>query len=129
MSLRSKVLALVEVVLRVPPLFVVDEFLKISLGLPVSSGEEVLVLSNVTVDHVDIPETDGNYYDANFYNAFFFTFFKFVVCCLGKLSFFRNYSYFNCLKALSISQDISQSRKLFTWRGNVTMYADPEQVF
>ncbi|XP_013138001.1 PREDICTED: protein TRC8 homolog [Papilio polytes] len=86
MSLRSKVLALVEVVLRVPPLFVVDEFLKISLGLPVSSGEEVLVLSNVTVDHVDIPETDGNYYDANFYNAFFFTFFKFVVCCLGCMS-------------------------------------------
>ncbi|CAK1594349.1 unnamed protein product [Parnassius mnemosyne] len=86
MSLRSKALALVEVLLRVPPLFVVDEFLKISLGLPVSSGEEVSVLSNVTVDHVDVTEADVNYYDANFYNAFLFTFFKFVICCLGCMS-------------------------------------------
>lgn len=83
MSLRSKALALVEVLLRVPPLFVVDEFLKISLGLPVSNGEEVSVLSNVTIDHVDVNEVDGNYYDANFYNAFFLTFFVFIVCCLG----------------------------------------------
>ncbi|XP_026745875.1 protein TRC8 homolog isoform X1 [Trichoplusia ni] len=86
MSLRSKALALVEVLLRVPPLFVVDEFLKISLGLPVSSGEEVSVLSNVTVDHVDFADADVNYYDANFYNAFFFTLLKFLVCCLGCMS-------------------------------------------
>ncbi|XP_075986389.1 TRC8 ring finger protein [Anticarsia gemmatalis] len=86
MSLRSKALALVEVLLRVPPLFVVDEFLKISLGLPVSNGEEVSVLSNVTVDHVDISDADGNYYDANFYNAFFFTLLKFLVCCIGCMS-------------------------------------------
>lgn len=75
-----------EVLLRVPPLFVVDEFLKISLGLPVSSGEEVSVLSNVTVDHVDFADADVNYYDANFYNAFFFTLLKFLVCCLGCMS-------------------------------------------
>lgn len=81
MSLRSKALALVEVLLRVPPLFVVDEFLKVSLGLPVSNGEEVAVLSNVTDDHVDV--SDSNYYDANFYNAFFFTLLKFLICCLG----------------------------------------------
>ncbi|PZC73082.1 protein TRC8 homolog [Helicoverpa armigera] len=88
MSLRSKALALVEVLLRVPPLFVVDEFLKISLGLPVSSGEEGSVLSNITVDGVavDISDPDVNYYDANFYNAFFFTIVKFLVCCLGCMS-------------------------------------------
>ncbi|XP_013185141.1 protein TRC8 homolog [Amyelois transitella] len=86
MSLRSRALALVEVLLRVPPLFVVDEFLKISLGLPVTSGEEVSVLSNVTIDHVDILDADGSYYDANFYNAFVFTLLKFLVCCLGCLS-------------------------------------------
>lgn len=84
MSLRSKALALVEVLLRVPPLFVVDEFLKISLGLPVSSGDEVSVLSNLTVDHIDLSDADANYYDANFYNAFFFTLLKFLVCCLGE---------------------------------------------
>lgn len=84
MSLRSKALALVEVLLRVPPLFVVDEFLKISLGLPVSSGEEVTILSNITVDSFDVTDSEANYYDANFYNAFFFTLLKFLVCCIGK---------------------------------------------
>ncbi|XP_073963092.1 TRC8 ring finger protein [Choristoneura fumiferana] len=86
MSLRSRALALVEVLLRVPPLFVVDEFLKISLGLPVSGGDEVSILSNVTLDHVDVSDSDGNYYDANFYNAFVFTLMKFLVCCLGCMS-------------------------------------------
>lgn len=33
MSFRGRVLGLVEVVLRVPPLFVIDEILKIGLGL------------------------------------------------------------------------------------------------
>lgn len=84
MSLRSRALALVEVLLRVPPLFVVDEFLKISLGLPVSTGEEVPILSAVTAEHVDPSESDVNYYDANFYNAFVFTLVKFFICCLGE---------------------------------------------
>lgn len=71
--------------MRVPPLFVVDEFLKISLGLPVAGGEEVPILSNVTIDHVDV-DGDANYYDANFYNAFIFTFLKFLICCMGCMS-------------------------------------------
>lgn len=83
MSLRSKALALVEVLLRVPPLFVVDEFLKVSLGLPVSIGDDGPSLSNATDDHVDISDSETNYYDANFYNAFFFTLLKFLICCLG----------------------------------------------
>ncbi|XP_063389411.1 protein TRC8 homolog [Cydia fagiglandana] len=85
MSLRSKALALVEVLLRVPPLFVVDEFLKISLGLPVSGADEVTLLSNVSMDHVDLPDSE-TYYDANFYNAFVFTLMKFLVCCIGCMS-------------------------------------------
>lgn len=94
MSLRSKALALVEVLLRVPPLFVVDEFLKISLGLPVSGGEEVSALSNVTVDHVDITSSDVNYYDSQFYNAFVITLFKFFVCCLGTYAnFIRKWNF------------------------------------
>lgn len=83
MSLRSKALVLVEVLLRVPPLFVVDELLKISLGLPVSTGEEVSLLSTVTADHVDASDSNPNFYDANFYNAFVLTLLKFFVCCLG----------------------------------------------
>lgn len=83
MSLRSTALIFVEVLMRVPPLFVVDEFLKISLGLPVY-GDEVPVLSNITNDHIDVTDSDANYYDANFYNAFVFSFLKFLLCCLGK---------------------------------------------
>lgn len=33
MSFRSKVLCLVDVILRVPPLFIIDELFRISLGL------------------------------------------------------------------------------------------------
>lgn len=84
MSLRSKALALVEVLLRVPPLFVVDEFLKVSLGLPVNTAEEASLFTNVTIDHINVSDSETNYYDANFYNAFVFTLFKFFVCCLGK---------------------------------------------
>lgn len=87
MSLRSEALVLVEVLLRVPPLFVVDEFLKISLGLPVATGEEVSVLSNVTVDHVDLLDSEANYYNADFYDAFLLTLLKFFVCCLGMYNF------------------------------------------
>ncbi|CAH2215831.1 jg23262 [Pararge aegeria aegeria] len=82
MSLRSKALALVEVLLRVPPLFVVDEFLKASLGVPLSTGEEVPMLSSVSVDG-EILENDSVYYDAHFYNAFIYLLVKFAICCLG----------------------------------------------
>lgn len=81
MSLRAKALALVEVLLRVPPLFVVDEFLKLSLGLP-AAGDETAALLNVT-DQLELTDTETDYYDANFYNAFFFMLLKFFVCCLG----------------------------------------------
>lgn len=34
MSMRTRVLGMVDVIMRVPPLFVIDEILKISMGLP-----------------------------------------------------------------------------------------------
>lgn len=37
MSVRTKVLGLVDVIMRVPPLLVIDEILKISMGLPGST--------------------------------------------------------------------------------------------
>lgn len=81
MSLRSKALALVEVLLRVPPLFVVDEFLKISLGLPMST-DDIAALSNTTI--IDNTDSEAIYYDANFYNAFVVSLCIFLTCCLGK---------------------------------------------
>ncbi|GBP37740.1 hypothetical protein EVAR_29941_1 [Eumeta japonica] len=82
MSLRSKALALVEVLLRVPPLFVVDEFLKLSLGLPVTGNEEVSLLPNITADSLETD--DVHYYDTNFYNAFVLTVLKILMCCLAE---------------------------------------------
>lgn len=40
MSLRLRVLNLVEIVLRVPPLFVIDEILKVGLGIQALSHQE-----------------------------------------------------------------------------------------
>lgn len=36
--MRTRVLGMVDVIMRVPPLFVIDEILKISMGLPSFSG-------------------------------------------------------------------------------------------
>lgn len=84
MPLMTKCLALVEIVLRVPPLFVVDELLKFSLGLPMSSVEhEPIIFSNSTQDEgVDI--SDALFYDANFLKGLLFTIFKFSLCCFGE---------------------------------------------
>lgn len=38
MSIRTKVLGMVDVMMRVPPILVIDEILKIDMGLPSSSG-------------------------------------------------------------------------------------------
>lgn len=83
MPLMTKVLALLEIVLRVPPLFVVDELLKFSLGLPMSSVEhEPIAFSNSTQDEgVYIPE--ALLYDTNFVKGLLFTVFKFTLCCFG----------------------------------------------
>lgn len=37
MSVRTRILGMVDVIMRVPPLFVIDEILKNSMGLPMSS--------------------------------------------------------------------------------------------
>ncbi|XP_061397113.1 protein TRC8 homolog [Musca vetustissima] len=38
MSIRTKVLGMVDVMMRVPPILIIDEILKIDMGLPSSSG-------------------------------------------------------------------------------------------
>ncbi|XP_030751278.1 protein TRC8 homolog [Sitophilus oryzae] len=55
MSLRAKVLGVVEVLLRVPPLFVIDEILKIGFGL----SEYYQDLSDSSPDYSE--SLDGNY--------------------------------------------------------------------
>lgn len=102
MSMRTKVLGMVDVIMRVPPLFVIDEILKISMGIPSSTniidtvagitpeglgamntGSAASVVAdaiNVTqhvhdLDHTDISE---------FYKVLSWTTLKIVTCLIGE---------------------------------------------
>jgi E3 ubiquitin-protein ligase RNF139 len=88
-------LALVDVILRVPPLFIMDELLRIGLGLP--QGTNNYYNSSYEVNDADasiieelppiIPDysNTGVQYDVQFYKVLVATVFKFVLSCLGKL--------------------------------------------
>lgn len=67
--------------LRVPPIFIMDELFKSSFGLP-EFADIVFPVNNVfansTVGEIEIGES------ANFYKAIFLSFFKIIVSCLSK---------------------------------------------
>lgn len=46
MSVRTKMLGFVDVILRVPPIFIIDEILKISMGLPFATQNDSTLLDN-----------------------------------------------------------------------------------
>lgn len=48
MSVRAKMLGFVDVILRVPPIFIIDEILKISMGLPFNTNDTD-VMGNTTM--------------------------------------------------------------------------------
>lgn len=86
MSFRGRVLGLVEVVLRVPPLFVIDEILKIGLlGIPYFVEHD---LSNIEEKYAKI-RTDGNLttnsepYDPMAYTIIFTSIFRLFISTLG----------------------------------------------
>ncbi|KAK5644572.1 hypothetical protein RI129_005872 [Pyrocoelia pectoralis] len=73
MSFRTKILGLIEVFLRVPPIFVIDEIFKIGLGL-----------SDLTeYDITELEENASNYTVTINYDP---TFYKVVVISLARLS-------------------------------------------
>lgn len=95
MSFRTKLLALVDVLLRVPPLFIMDELLRIGLGVHQgdsshynSSSEVDDEVAGITGEAV-IPtisaysESEGQY-QAQFYKVFIVTSLKYLLSCLGK---------------------------------------------
>lgn len=92
MSIRLRVLGLLDVILRVPPLFVIDEILKISMGLGHLTFEDekrnytTNVLTNGT-DNIDHVESEINYISdsSEFYKFLSLTTLKFLTCLLGKL--------------------------------------------
>lgn len=112
MAVWARLATLAEVGLRVPPLFVVDELLKRSLGLPVPVGESEVDSLSVTLSHghnhtpdqhlnltlfadaaiSQLTDADASddiyYYNVDFVKAFLYTFAKFLFCCCGKPSCF-----------------------------------------
>lgn len=90
MSLRSKVLSLVDVILRVPPLFIIDELFRIGLGLPHSenyvSKESYLNVTEILTQNESLSETI--HYDTQFYKIFVINAAKFILSCFGEYVFF-----------------------------------------
>uniref|UniRef100_A0A146MDQ1 Protein TRC8 n=1 Tax=Lygus hesperus TaxID=30085 RepID=A0A146MDQ1_LYGHE len=83
MSLPARLLSLVDVLLRVPPLFIIDELFRMGLGLPQggsASPEELQpAYKPQAAKHIF-------QYDAQFYKLFFFVLIKFVLSCMGCLA-------------------------------------------
>lgn len=91
MSLRSKVLSLVDVILRVPPLFIIDELFRISLGLPHSENyvakESYLNVTQVLTQNESLSATI-QHYDSQFYKILLINIVKFLLSCSGEYDTF-----------------------------------------
>lgn len=89
MSLRSKVLSLVDVILRVPPLFIIDELFRIGLGLSHAenyvSKENYLNVTEILTQNGNFSETIHNY-DSHFYKILLINAVKFILSCFGCLA-------------------------------------------
>lgn len=94
MSIRLRVLGLLDVILRVPPLFVIDEILKISMGLGHLTFEDekrnyttnASIIVNGT-DDIEHFASEINYISdtSEFYKFLSLTTLKFLTCLLGEL--------------------------------------------
>lgn len=87
MSLRRQVLGLVEIVLRVPPLFVIDEILKIGLGLADITEHD---LSDIEERYAINDDNSLNYtsshHDPTFYRFVLISLARFLLSSLGNLN-------------------------------------------
>lgn len=85
MSLRTRVLRLVEIVLRVPPLFVIDEILKVGIGDPPEYIQYDLTDSEgfggiKASQNGTAPLT----YDPTFYKLVLTALIRIVLCVIGE---------------------------------------------
>lgn len=93
MSLH-KVLRLVDVILRVPPLFIIDELFRTRLGLPQTDANSTID----AIEELDLSNqddffrrkfifTDVDYqFDSHLYKTLFLRTLKFLVSFFGKLN-------------------------------------------
>ncbi|XP_029157154.1 protein TRC8 homolog [Nylanderia fulva] len=97
-SIRDRVLSFADVIMRVPPLFIIDELLRIGLGLPSDNivldstengfktsnvGTIVNSISAVTTDSFLVEQFDLTHFT---YKTYLIIIFKFLSCCLGCLA-------------------------------------------
>lgn len=77
MSVRTKMLGFVDVILRVPPIFIIDEILKISMGLPFNTqtndptldANQMSIMDGATATHAAATDTilvNGSSSSSNF---------------------------------------------------------------
>lgn len=86
MSFRSRVLGLLEVALRVPPLFVIDEILKIGLGISDFSEHELSNFdekSDTLQGNTYNDTTNSNFNNIIIYRLVFITILRLVLSILG----------------------------------------------
>lgn len=103
-SIREKLHTFMDVIIRVPPLFIIDELLRIGLGLSsdsvvLHSSERDFKISKVSDSIVD------SIISTSFLDSFGFEYFpykthliialKFLCCCLGKIFTLHMISIFN----------------------------------
>lgn len=97
MSVRTKVLGMVDVIMRVPPLFVIDEILKISMGLTTASlndiaGNQQQAINSTTAAIDSLSESDSiidhlsEMDSQEFYKIMPLTVLKFLICLVGKFT-------------------------------------------
>lgn len=85
MSLRTKVLRLVEIVLRVPPLFIIDEILKIGIVLSDFTEHDLSGFEQSFEDEARNASTTMHY-DPTFYKLVLAAFIRFMLCMFGRSS-------------------------------------------
>lgn len=87
MSVRTKILGMVDVIMRVPPLFVIDEILKISMGIPMLPSDSDKELSNQTLFTTEEAENlfdeSGGSDTVDFPKGLTLTSLKFITCLIG----------------------------------------------
>ncbi|KAG5313377.1 TRC8 protein, partial [Acromyrmex insinuator] len=111
-SIRERILSFADVVMRVPPLFIIDELLRIGLGLPnddivLESNEHGFKITNlssisssisaVTTDSFLMDQLDFTHLA---YKAYLIIMFKFLCCCIGFLA--ALYTFMLCTRHLII---------------------------
>lgn len=87
MSFRTKILSFVEVILRVPPLFLIDEILKVGIGFTDFHEHDLTDLEQINQMQNAVYKsnyTDFIGYDPTFYKYLLLTITRLTLSTLGK---------------------------------------------